>query len=230
MNQPLRRHAVTLADGERAIAALRARGRVDIDRYLAEIDATRLLASRVGPTEECLVVDSLDQYIDVPGLLSLPPHVSQCTYCTEALRVYATVRSRAMGEQWDRSHLKLWVEPIDMIYVRETPTEFNITLQANQSINLLPCNVKMASATGIMGKIDCQEVHVLESHELAGSTYRALCVVEPAAGVLNGKVRTDRVLDHLRISGHTSTGQSFATGGLVEVSLESLRSTSSSAG
>src|SRR5439155_3802000 len=95
---------VTMADREEAIARLRALApSVELDRYLADIDPKRLLESRIGPTDECITFNDLEEYtVRQRPLGSTAVHLATCEECTEALKLYQRVQDRSLREERNR--------------------------------------------------------------------------------------------------------------------------------
>lgn len=217
--RPKGSHPALSKDREHAITALKAIGRVDVDRYLERIDPRTLLVSPIGATEECLTIEDLEEYSELSvGLKPVAPHLSLCSDCYEALRVYQSVKKRALDPVGEVDPF-FWVDPPDPIELRPANVEFALTLQCKHMPALDP---SWLSAEGVFDKIDCRDVVLLDSDELVGSTFRAHFVAVPPAKLLRTLGPPTDFCDWLRVTVQTRTGERITSSELMRFRLQTL--------
>jgi|SRR5208282_3167404 len=202
--------AVSLEDGERAMAELRRTGGVDMDRFLEEIEPGHLFASRVGPTASCLTLDDLETYGSSDfSPQQTPPHLLECDNCRQALRVYKAVKERALQTSAGLCPM-VWVEA-DAIELTGATVEFVLKLKTVGNVSLDPVKV---SVLGVFDEVSC-DVDVVESDALVGSIYNARCSARPLAALMQKLGAGMEFCDWLQVSGRTQAGQSFKASDLV---------------
>ncbi len=202
--------AISMEDGEKALAKLRDKGRANLDRYLEEIDPERLFAEPIGSTPDCLRLDDLDTYSAAelaPG--KVPAHVLECEECRQTLRLYQAVKEQGVGAlDLTPAFVCLEVNPIDLC---AAPVSFGLTLKTAEGINLEPIQI---SVQGVFDQISC-DLEPVECDDLAGSIYTAKCLGTPSRDLLNKIGNVDEFMDWIQISGRTRSGRAFKTSDLV---------------
>lgn len=201
---------ISRKDGERALAALKALGRVDIDRYLARIRPELLLTEPLGPTPDCFNVEQLEQ-LSRPALgLSAPAHLLACPDCTSALRLYRTVTDRALYPA-GVPRAEFMVELKENLELQPGNIEFTFLLYSPTQYELDPATV---SVEGILEKVQCKAITPLP--DVQGSRYRANCVGHAPKNLLRAGHAGSTYCDWIRVSGQTRTGRHFIARELVQ--------------
>lgn len=212
---------VSLEDGRKALDALRARGRVDVDAFLNKLDVTRILEGPIGPTEQCLTLNQLEQYAFNP--VTELPHLAECASCTNALRAYRAVKERPSGplrQPWRipvPQVISFGVAVPEVIDLVPAEFQFDVMLQADSVLDVLPADIKVANA--VFSDIHCQAIDMVDSDPETGWTYRASCIARRKDELLSSFQPGAEFVDWIRVSGKNKTGQTFAASDLARFSV-----------
>ena len=210
------RSPVAPDDRAKAIENLRAIGRVNLDHYLEEIDPQKLLNSSVGSTAECVTLDELDQYSQIDFKLgSVPAHISQCHYCSDAVRAYRAAKIRALKPE-SKVKSTVWLQALGPVSLKFNSVEFDLVLQCQNALTSLKSqDVTVEGLDNIFENVKCHNVFLVDSDELVGRTYRARFIAKPSHKLIGELDPGSDFCDWVRVTGFTDSGVKFTASDLM---------------
>jgi hypothetical protein len=123
-----------------ALEYLRAHSRVDLDHFLANADAATLLASPLGPTDQCLSVDDVAEYVESETKSisrarrqELEKHLAACRDCRANADLYERLLRRSTEEAAEPDATALEIEilhPDEIAVPAESEDEVELVLLA----------------------------------------------------------------------------------------------------
>jgi hypothetical protein len=206
------RPPVSMNDAERAVEALRLKGRVDMDAYLERIDVRSVMQSPLGPTADCLTLEQLEEYVSGTGDRPEAAHLAGCEDCTAALNAYLAVRERPL-EVVARKPIEISVDVDDLIELALEEVKFDVMLQAQAAFEMSPAQLTIDN--GVFGQARCKAIQIVDSPVGGGYTYRATCVAKPSKKLFASLEAGTEIVDWVKIGGVTKTGEQFSATDLV---------------
>lgn len=212
---------VSLEDGRNAVERLRARGRVDIDAFLNKLDVATMLQEPVGPTTNCLSLSQVEQYAF--NRVTDLPHLAECDSCANALRAYRAVKERSSKPLPGGAGVPVpepiafGVEVPEVIDLVPTEFEFEVVLQMNELLDMLPSDLEVANAA--FSEFHCQKIDMVRSDPDSGWIYSAKCVARRHDAAVQSFQPGAEFVDWIEVSGKTRAGQRFGASELVRFSV-----------